>query len=365
MSNVISNEVFSDEASSVKYDECMRLLLSRRDILANILKSVTDEFKDWELTDIIKILSYDEISIQKVPVDDTTLSEISKKRLDTTQGGSVLSSDEGIRNFDIKFKVKIPMYDTPPLEMYINIEPQNNTKPGYTIERRGIYYLSRLISAQYGVDFLNSDFENIKKVYSIWICLNSNKDIANSIVEYKFTPNLKLGSELAVTSESNYNLMDLVVVHLNSKFHSNDRKSLPYMLNLLIDDLPQKGKSKSAWDELVENYNVDTSDFRGVNDMCKFSEIIASSNYKKGVEEGFQQGQEDGFQRGLIEQTNRTILNMYKDNFSVTVIANSVGKSEEYVQSIINTQKQLNSNTISSFEDSSLPNAEFSDDDTI
>ena len=47
--------------------------------------------------------------------------------------------------YDIKFKVKLPTQEE--AELIINLESQNKYRPGYTLEKRGIYYLSRLISS--------------------------------------------------------------------------------------------------------------------------------------------------------------------------------------------------------------------------
>ena len=47
---------------------------------------------------------------------------------------------------------------------------QMKDTPGYPIPKRGIYYGSRLISAQRGTVFKNQEYGKIKKVVSIWIC---------------------------------------------------------------------------------------------------------------------------------------------------------------------------------------------------
>ena len=58
------------------------------------------------------------------------------------------------------------------IRLIINIEAQNDYYPGYPLIKRGLYYCSRMISAQYGTEFTGSHYEQIKKVYSIWICIN-------------------------------------------------------------------------------------------------------------------------------------------------------------------------------------------------
>ena len=46
-------------------------------------------------------------------------------------------------------------------------------EPGsYQILNRAIFYVSRLISSQREQDFVKSNYNDIKTVYSIWVCMN-------------------------------------------------------------------------------------------------------------------------------------------------------------------------------------------------
>ena len=53
-----------------------------------------------------------------------------------------------------------------PIELIINREVQLDSSPGYPIEKRAVYYCSRLISAQYGTIFAHSEYQKLRKVYS-------------------------------------------------------------------------------------------------------------------------------------------------------------------------------------------------------
>ena len=59
------------------------------------------------------------------------------------------------------------------MEIIVNVEAQNKYNPGYPLIKRGIYYVSRMLSAQNGVDFKSGEYGKLKKVCSIWICLNA------------------------------------------------------------------------------------------------------------------------------------------------------------------------------------------------
>ena len=88
------------------------------------------------------------------------------------------SVTEGSVTFDILFHAKAPGTDDL-ITLIINVEAQKSlspkTKKGevYPLMKRAVYYISRLISSQKETEFTGSDYGKIKKVYSIWICMES------------------------------------------------------------------------------------------------------------------------------------------------------------------------------------------------
>ena len=70
--------------------------------------------------------------------------------------------------YDIRFYVRNPKVDEN-VGIVIGIEAQKSFYPGYDLVTRGIYYAARMISSQMGVEFTGENYNQIKKVYSIWI----------------------------------------------------------------------------------------------------------------------------------------------------------------------------------------------------
>ena len=66
------------------------------------------------------------------------------------------------------------------------------------IVKRNLYYCCRLVSSQYGTEFTNSHYEKIKKVYSIFICMNHSNYRKNTINQYSIQEefNSKMTQEL-------------------------------------------------------------------------------------------------------------------------------------------------------------------------
>ena len=71
--------------------------------------------------------------------------------------------NEGLVRFDIVFYVRMK-------DGIINVEAQKDEPGEYEILNRAVFYVSRLISSQKERDFENSSYDDIKCVYSIWIC---------------------------------------------------------------------------------------------------------------------------------------------------------------------------------------------------
>lgn len=90
--------------------------------------------------------------------------------------------------FDIVFYVR--MRDGL-LQIIINVEAQKDEPRGYEILNRAIFYVSRLISSQKERDFENSSYDDIKRVYSIWVCMNMDE---NSMSHVHLTKEDLIGS---------------------------------------------------------------------------------------------------------------------------------------------------------------------------
>lgn len=249
------------------YDAAAKRLLSYKEVLANILKYTVREFKGCSIPEIVACLEGTP-EIGTAPVDDDFMPKMDVAGLET------VSENEGIRSYDIKFKVKLPTQEE--AELIINLESQNKYRPGYTLEKRGVYYLSRLISSQYNVEFKNSNFDRLKKVYSIWICTHAPLEYANTITEYRFKPKNLVGEMPDIPQ--NYDLMSLIMINLGAK--DKNYSGLIRMLDILLNLYAEIGKSQTALDILESDYHLPLRSVRKeVENMCNLSQGV----YDEGV----------------------------------------------------------------------------------
>ena len=116
----------------------------------------------------------------KIITDAIDASDISRST--NTRVGGLNTEDseinEGTIRFDIIFYVR--MKDGL-AQMIINIEIQKDQPKDYHLLNRSIYYVSRMISSQKDRDFEHSNYDDLKHVFSIWICLNMDE---NSLTRY-------------------------------------------------------------------------------------------------------------------------------------------------------------------------------------
>ena len=164
-----------------KYDAACKRLLSEKIILAWIMKNTIKEYAPYTVQEIADNYIEGTPQVGEIPVlPDETNSRI------TGTGVEDITITEGSITYDIRFFAILPR-NMEIVRMIINLEAQNDFYPGYPLIKRAIYYCSRMISAQYGTEFTNSHYEKIKKVYSIWICMNPPKKRQNSITKYSIT----------------------------------------------------------------------------------------------------------------------------------------------------------------------------------
>ena len=241
-------ENFLDETKAA-YDNVAKRVLSRKIILAHILKETVTEFADSSVEDIEKkyIEGDPQLSINRVALDDTL--DIKGKPTESK------SPTEGVVTFDIIFDAIVPKTDEE-IKIIVNIEAQKTTKTiNYQLMKRAVYYVSRLISAQKEKEFHGDNYNGLKKVYSIWVCMNVQNYRADSIQEYKLTEKIIHGTFR--DKLENYDLIKIIVLNLGKKGTSHKLLNLLYLLFMESKKTEEKEKI------LREEYEIElTRDMR-------------------------------------------------------------------------------------------------------
>lgn len=307
MNTEIANAV-NAAGDKAQYDTRVKRLLAQKSILAHILVKIVDEFKGMKPEDVVKYIE-GEPSISVVPVEpglaNMEKTDAAGQRIVglNTENAEI---NEGLVRFDIIFYVRMKNGLS---QIIVNIEAQKDEPTEYKILNRAIFYVSRLISSQKERDFVNTDYDDIKQVFSIWICMNMDD---NSLSHIHLTKDEMLKP---YNWKGNLDLLNIVLIGITNEIPEHDEK---YEMHRLIGALlSSELKEQEKLDIIEHEYNIPISqEFReDVRIMC---------NLSTGIEE-----------RATEKTSEKFILNMYKKGYTLDQIADVAETGVDEVEAII------------------------------
>ena len=208
--NYIDDEAWTRKGALV--DDCAKKIVSNRMICAKILKAAIPEFKDCTEDEIAFYYLGDEfeISTRAVHMENADVPEdMFINEMNSEARGEKYSHDKIY--FDIRFSALAPVKGKL-VKLLFDIEIQNEFYPGYSLEKRAVYYASRMVSEQHGREFIGSDYNRIKKVYSIWLNTNPPKKYRHSIGYYNYS--FTLAENSFDVKPDDYMLSNIVMINL-------------------------------------------------------------------------------------------------------------------------------------------------------
>lgn len=295
-----------------QYDTRVKRLLAQKSILAHILVKTVDEFKGMKPEDVVKYIE-GEPSISVVPVEPGLANmekpDAAGQRIVglNTENAEI---NEGLVRFDIIFYVRMKNGLS---QIIVNIEAQKDEPTEYKILNRAIFYVSRLISSQKERDFVNTNYDDIKQVFSIWICMNMDD---NSLSHIHLTKDELLKP---CNWKGNLDLLNIVLIGITNEIPEHDEK---YEMHRLIGALlSSELKEQEKLDIIEHEYNIPISqEFReDVRIMC---------NLSTGIEER-------ATERATEKTSEKFILNMYKKGYTLDQIADVAETGVDEVEAII------------------------------
>ena len=266
------------ENIDIRYDRSVKRVLSNTPLLAPITKYTVRELKNYSIPMIEKCIDADSIQVSQVFVEPgLTNRKILNDELESKIPG------EGRAIFDIRFTITLP--DGSRTKIIINIEAQQKSNPGYSLLNRGIFYAARLISAQLSVEFTNDSsdkkqYDNMKKVYSIWICMNCPEDKKDSIINYSFEPHIIYQGNDKLKVYENCDLMNITFIHLSGKPDQSHHRLIS-MLDTLLAKMDAETKKKKLQEE--HNLPMTIKLEKEMNDMCNLSAGIREEGIRDGI----------------------------------------------------------------------------------
>ena len=311
MNTELKNAVLATDRDA-QYDNSAKRLIAHKIILARILIKTVEKFKGMdplEVAALIEGIPY----ISTVPVEPGLTNAVHFQNGKRIVGFNTENQEvnEGLVRFDIVFYVRMKDGLS---QIIINVEAQKDEPGEYEILNRAVFYVSRLISSQKEKDFENSSYDDIKCVYSIWICMNMEE---NTMSHIHLTKEDMIGS---YEWKGNLDLLNIIMIGLAKELPEHDET---YELHRLLGALLSRELTVDEKLDLIGNeYDIPLEEnFRkDMSTMCNLSQGVKEEGIAIGRREGYAEGE-----AGLI-------MTMYKNGLLPEQIASATDKTVEEIK---------------------------------
>ena len=286
--STLAKNLVSMSSEEIKVDMNVKKILAHKPLLARILKEVMAECDDMSYEQIEGCIE-GEVRISEVPLEPGMTNAVDQI---TGQAQEAYDYEEGLIVYDLRTYLKFPGGDVKPVKVLLNVEAQNEEKPGYDISLRALFYCCRMISEQLGTEFTTCTddpvkYGNIKKVYSIWICTETSGIRENTIEKYEINRKFLVGSN---PDAPRYDILNAAIINISAK-HNKDSVDNE-LLRMLTDLFDERVDGQKKIEILENEYGLPlTREIREeLKNMCTYGASIARKNAESGINEGLDMG---------------------------------------------------------------------------
>ena len=286
MNTELKNAVLATDRDA-QYDNSAKRLIAHKIILARILIKTVEKFKGMDPLEVAALI--DGIPyISTVPVEPGLTNAVHFQNGKRIVGFNTENQEvnEGLVRFDIVFYVRMKDGLS---QIIINVEAQKDEPGEYEILNRAVFYVSRLISSQKEKDFENSSYDDIKCVYSIWICMNMEE---NTMSHIHLTKEDMIGS---YEWKGNLDLLNIIMIGLAKELPEHDET---YELHRLLGALLSRELTVDEKLDIIGNeYDIPLEEnFRkDMSTMCNLSQGVKEEGIAIGRREGLEEGRREGY----------------------------------------------------------------------
>lgn len=274
------NPVSGTESNSGQLRDVQAKIIARsKRVIAQILHDYIPEYEGIPVDEIIRNYLIQNPQVREQRVDPPLLP-----------GGSNESKipGEGAVYFDVVIDALAPADEdetggrtTPDaktgemIRIIFNFEVQNNPHPGYPLPMRAEYYTARKLSQQYGETFTHADYQNLKKVYSVWIVPYAPQSWGNNVLLFpgEHAPKVLQGKNHYKRGE--YGLWNYVFLEIGDPQKLTENKDAMGLLSVLFS---LTMKSAEQTETLRKNFDLrldhqEEVDLIAMQEMLSISEV--------------------------------------------------------------------------------------------
>ena len=268
------------------YNKQCKKILSYKVILSKIMKECIPEYSEYDVNTIINCIETGNASDKIVGITN----DIDDIKYDVFYSASIPNSKDSIGAL-------------------INIEAQKTSKLKYKIHNRALVYAGYELVYQYGRVFKNQDYDQLRKVVSIWICFDApTKQEENSVTCLSVFKDVKVGYNIIAPKE--YDKLLIVIIYLGEE--SSQNEFLKFLEVLFTNQLTLDEKKTILENDYQVKVNENMQ--KEMNAMCNLADRIEEKalekGIKQGIEKGIEQGIEQGIERGIEQEKIHTVVTL-------------------------------------------------------
>ena len=262
-----------DEA---KLDRNVKKIFFHEAVLAPLMRMCIPGFQNYSDEYIVANCFTEKPVINKYSVHQDEGGKLDGDQRVTQMNSEDNASNEQVIHYDIRYTAIVPGTEQR-IKVVINLEIQDDHNLGYRVVTRGLYYCSRMISAQYGTVFTHQEHDRIQKVYSIWICPDSESK-RNTITDYTVQETVRL--ENNTQDRKDYDKLQVIVITLGPGGLNSVDGLIRYLSLLLSNEKPLDERKKQLEDE----YRIGMTQELGeeMSSVCNLGEAIAKKSKAEG-----------------------------------------------------------------------------------
>ena len=293
--------IIDETQFEAQYDAEAKLLLAQKPFLANILVRTVKDYMGLNPCDVEKLIE-GEPYISTIPVEPGFTNSVQIKGMNSENK----VRNEGVAYFDILFYVRTSDGLS---KVIINIEAQKSEPIDYDVEMRGLYYAIREVSSQLDREFDSQNYNDIKKVYSIWICMNEKDNMLEKIY---LTKNDIIGIS---RWKDMYEIVNVVIIRLAKTLDLQTEHELHRFLGaLFLPELSAEEKTDMLENEIDIKMEGDRKEL--LKSMCNLSQGI----------------KEQGIEQGRREERISTLVTFFKNDGTVAAAKQMLNSSDEDIK---------------------------------
>lgn len=259
METVIQNTITNHK---IMLDQHCKAIVGNQEMLARMIHEFVREARHLSVNEIMEIIK-----------DEHRFKWLNNENMIPSYGTV---------KFDMFCCVDLPQLNGTNKQIYLNIEIQNNIHPGYSLVTRGIAYVLRILTTQWGREYDDKSYDGMKKVYSLWIMPQATKRKDGDVDVYKLKKERKNGKE---ENKENYDKEELVMIYLNQKhdttkkYFKHDEVLMPLVV-FLNNRIDFQGKK-----EIIKEYGFKETE-REVKEMCDYANYLERKARNEGINRG-------------------------------------------------------------------------------